>query len=189
MQNSVSVEEAVNSLAKPVAGYLRRYCGDDQLAEDLTQDTLLRVAHSLSSFKGRSTLKTWAFTIATRLANDHFRRVKRSMREVPIADVGDFIDEGSSVEKRLILDEMTMCVREVIDSLPDDYRLALILRDLEELSVTEVADVAGCSVATAKIRIHRARKRLQASLGRACDFYKDSEDVLRCDRKRLRERD
>ena len=72
---------------------------------------------------------------------------------------------------------------EVIDSLPEDYRVALVLRDLEGLSVAEVAEVSGCSLATAKIRIHRARKRLQESLGRECEFYKDPDDVLRCDRK------
>ncbi len=183
MTTQIAVEDAVDKLAQPVFDYLRRYCGDADLAEDLAQDTLIRVAGSLSNFKGQSTLKTWAFTIATRVACDHFRRTTRSITEVRLDDDADLIDMDNGVVQRLVVDEMNACVREVIDSLPEDYRVALVLRDLEGLSVAEVAEVSGCSLATAKIRIHRARKRLQESLGRECEFYKDPDDVLRCDRK------
>jgi RNA polymerase sigma-70 factor (ECF subfamily) len=74
-------------------------------------------------------------------------------------------------------------VRQVIDSLPQDYRAALVLHDLEDLSAQHVADICGCSLATAKIRIHRARQRLRGALKRECDFYRDDDNVFRCDRK------
>jgi RNA polymerase sigma-70 factor (ECF subfamily) len=78
---------------------------------------------------------------------------------------------------------MNRCVRQVIDSLPDTYRAALILHDLEGLTAAQVAQICDCSVATAKIRIHRARARLKEALGNACSFYHDPEGVLRCDRR------
>jgi RNA polymerase sigma-70 factor (ECF subfamily) len=183
MTTQIIAEDAIDTLAKPVFDYLRHYCGDAELAEDLTQDTLMRVATSISNFKGQSTLKTWAFTIATRIACDHFRRVACSISEVRLDDDTDLVDQDYRVEQRFIVDEMNACAREVIDSLPDDYRVALILRDIEGFSVAEVGEICGCSLATAKIRIHRARKRLQESLGRECEFYKDPDDVLRCDRR------
>jgi predicted DNA-binding protein (UPF0251 family) len=65
----------------------------------------------------------------------------------------------------------------------NDYRAALVLRDLEGLSVQQTAKICGCSVATAKIRIHRGRERLRKALQQQCDFYRDGESVLRCDRK------
>jgi RNA polymerase sigma-70 factor (ECF subfamily) len=74
-------------------------------------------------------------------------------------------------------------VREVIDSLPEDYRTALVLHDLEGQTAAQVSEIVGCSVATAKIRIHRARRRLKQALDEECRFYRDGDNVFRCDRK------
>jgi RNA polymerase sigma-70 factor (ECF subfamily) len=82
-----------------------------------------------------------------------------------------------------VVDEMNACVRQVIDSLPEDYRAALVLHDLEGLNAQQVAEICGCSLATAKIRIHRARHRLRGALQQQCEFYRDGDDVFRCDRK------
>jgi len=58
-----------------------------------------------------------------------------------------------------------------------------VLHDFEEQTAAQVAEIAGCSVATAKIRIHRARRRLKEALDEECRFYRDSNNVFRCDRK------
>jgi RNA polymerase sigma-70 factor (ECF subfamily) len=81
------------------------------------------------------------------------------------------------------VDEMNACVRQVIDSLPQDYRAALVLHDLEGLSAQQVGEVCGCSLATAKIRIHRARRRLRDALQQECSFYRDDQNVFRCEPK------
>ena len=81
------------------------------------------------------------------------------------------------------MDEMSACVRQVIGSLPEDYRAALVLHEIQGLTAEETAEICGCSLATAKIRIHRARLRLKETLKNECEFYRDSEDVFRCDRK------
>jgi len=79
--------------------------------------------------------------------------------------------------------EMNACIRSVIDSLPESYRAAILLHDIEGLSVDQVGEICDCSVATVKIRIHRARRRLKESLTQQCEFYRDQESVFRCDRK------
>jgi RNA polymerase sigma-70 factor (ECF subfamily) len=89
----------------------------------------------------------------------------------------------AEIDQRLVVDEMNSCVREVIDSLPEDYRTALVLHDLEGHTAAQVAEIAGCSLATAKIRIHRARRRLKEALDQECRFYRDEDNVFRCDRK------
>ena len=91
-------------------------------------------------------------------------------------------DLHADISEALIVDEMNACIREVIDSLPEDYRAALVLHDLEGLTAPETADVCGTSLATAKARIHRGRKRLARALELTCTFYSDDE-TLRCDRK------
>lgn len=65
----------------------------------------------------------------------------------------------------------------------EDYRTALVLHDLEGQTAAQVAEIVGCSLAAAKIRIHRSRQRLKQALEKECRFYRDAENVFRCDRK------
>ncbi len=179
--SQVAFEDVVEDLSAPLRRYLERIVGDRATADDLLQDTLLKIARALPDFEGRSSLKTWAFTIATRVATDHLRRPQNRAQMVDI----DESDHGcdADTDQRLVVDEMSSCVREVIDTLPEDYRTALVLHDLEGETAAKVADIVGCSVATAKIRIHRARRRLKQALDDECTFYRDEENVFRCDRK------
>lgn len=183
MKSDENVDEALAQLAEPVFLYLRRYCGDEQLAQDLAQETLMRVARALPGFDGRSSLKTWAITIATRVAADHYRTVVRKVPEVHLEDYETLPADETSLDQQFVVDEMNACIRQVIDTLPEEYRAALVLRDMQGLAVKEVAEVLDCSLANAKIRIHRARKRLQEALNNQCDFYKDQENVFRCEKK------
>ena len=95
----------------------------------------------------------------------------------------DVPDPDSTIDERVVMDEVNACVRQVIDSLLEEYRAPLVLHDLEDLTAQETADICGCSLANAKIRIHRARLRLKKALRQQCDFYRDGDDVFRCDRK------
>jgi RNA polymerase sigma-70 factor, ECF subfamily len=176
-------DQVAEQLSEPLLGYLRRYVGDPVLADDLRQETLVRVARGLATYAGTASLKTWALSIATRVAAEHFRRPAHRARIVDVDKLADVADPDPAVDEQLVVDEMSACVREVIDSLPEDYRAALVLHDLEGLSAAQTAEVCDCSIATAKIRIHRARNRLKQALQAQCDFYRDGQSVLRCDRK------
>lgn len=178
-----SLEEAAAALSAPLRRYLERLVGDAATADDLLQETLVRVARGLPGFRAHSSLKTWVFAIATRVAADHFRRPATKVSTVDIDDFELLPDRVPDVDERLIVEEANACVRGVIDSLPEDYRAALVLHDLEGLTAAETAEICGCSLATAKVRIHRARARLREALESACTFYRDSNDVFRCDRK------
>lgn len=178
-----SLPELARTLSGPLQRYLARYVGDPDLAEDLLQETLIRIAGGLPGFEGRADVKTWAFSIATRVAADHFRQPAHRARIVDVEDSLEIAGGERSAEVGLVIDEMNACVRQVIDSLPEDHRAALVLHDLEGLTAAQTAEICGCSVATAKIRIHRARQRLGQALRQECTFYRDSDNVLRCDRK------
>jgi RNA polymerase sigma-70 factor (ECF subfamily) len=178
-----SFEALARELTQPLSRYLQRSLGDPALAEDLLQETLMRIANGLPNFAGRASVKTWAFSIATRVAADHFRRPAARAHIVDVDEASDIADEAVAIDDKLAVDEMNACVRQVIDSLPEDYRAALVLHDLEHLDAREVAEICGCSLATAKVRIHRARQRLRHALQSQCDFYRDADDVFRCCRK------
>ncbi len=174
--------EVSRELAAPLLRYLTRQVGDTAVAEDLRQETLLKIERGLAEFAGRSKLQTWAFAIASRVVLDYLRQGAQRMKLVDIDEAADLADANASVEEQMVIDEMNACVREFIDTLPPDYRTALILHDLEGMSVAETAEISQCSLATAKIRIHRARQRLKAVLDKACDVYRDSNSVFRCAR-------
>jgi len=174
-------EDVAEELSEPLRRYLERLVGDSSIADDLLQDTLLKIARALPGFEGRSSVKTWAFTIATRVATDHFRRPQNRAQMIDIDETAQSLD--TETDQKLVVDEMNSCIREVIDSLPEDYRTALVLHDFEEQTAAQVAEIAGCSVATAKIRIHRARRRLKEALDEECRFYRDADNVFRCDRR------
>ncbi len=176
-------EDVAQELSSPLRRYLERLVGDRATADDLLQDTLLKIARALPEFEGRSSVKTWAFTIATRVATDHFRRPHSRAQTVGIDETAPVHVVDAELDQRLVIDEMNCCVRGVIDSLPEDYRTALVLHDLEGQTAAQVAEIAGCSIATAKIRIHRARRRLREALNEECSFYRDEDNVFRCDRK------
>lgn len=179
----VSFEKLAEDLSPALLSYLQRLVGDQAVADDLLQETLLRIARGLSSFGGRASVKTWAFSIATNAAADYFRHPDRRLRIVDVSEADDLPDAGRGVDERIIVDEMNACVRQVIDSLPGDYRAALVLHDLEGLTAEQTAEICDCSLATVKIRIHRARARLRKALQEQCEFYRDTDSVLRCDRK------
>lgn len=183
VNEALEFETLARDLAQPVMRYLERYTGNRAVAEDLWQETLLRIHRGLSGFAGRSSPRTWAFSIASRVAADYFRDPVRRARIVDLDEAEEPADPDRAVSERLIIDEMNTCVRQVIDSLPAPYRAALILHDLEGLPAEQVAEVADCSIAAAKIRIHRARLRLRQALEAQCAFYRDPENVFRCERK------
>jgi len=179
----VRFDEVAGQLRDPILRYLRRFVGDATLAEDLLQEVLVRISKGLDGFEARASAKTWAFKIATHTAIDHLRRSQRGLKLVEVEDLAVVPDPGEGLGERLVIDEMNACLRGEIDRLPDSYRAAILLHDLEGLSAAETAEILGCSVATAKIRIHRARARLKQTLLADCNFYRDPEQVLRCDRK------
>lgn len=178
-----SLEGLAKELSGPLLRYLQRYVGDRTVAEDLLQETLIRIADGLKGFAGRSSLKTWAFAIATRVAADHFRQASARAHIVDVDESEELPSGDRTTDEQLVIDEMNSCVRQVIDSLPEGYRAALVLHDIEGMTAEQTAEISGCSLPTAKIRIHRARLRLRAALQQECKFYRDSDNVLRCDRK------
>jgi RNA polymerase sigma-70 factor (ECF subfamily) len=179
----LSFEDVANQLSSYLSRYLQRVAPDRASAEDLLQQTLLRIARGLPDFDGRSSVKTWAYTIATRTAMDHFRNSRVEPVVVDEAEAAGVEDDAPTPEQRLALEQMNTCVREVVANLPEDYRTAILLHDFSGLSARETAMACGCTEANAKVRIHRARAKLKQALQKECTLYHDEDNVLRCHRR------
>ncbi len=188
--NELRFDDIYASLHPKIVRYLTRLVGETE-AEDLAQETFAKVGQSLKDFRGEAQLQTWVYRIATNTALDRLRSpVLRETSQNPeciesIVSI-EAIDPGPkrlSVEQQAIREEMSSCVREVVYRLPDTYRTAIVLSELEGFKDQEVAEILGLSLSAAKIRVHRARARLKEELSKRCVFYRNEDNELACDRK------
>lgn len=174
---------------------MTRLVGESE-AEDLTQNVLLKISESLDQFRGDSTLSTWIYRIATNTALDMLRRPRaRPMQRVDCAATtteGDTNSEAEgaladisipSVETGAIRQEMSRCVRDFIEHLPDNYKSVIVLSELEGFTNSEIGDILGVSLDTVKIRLHRAREQLRQDLSTGCSFHRDERNEFACEPK------
>jgi RNA polymerase sigma-70 factor (ECF subfamily) len=162
--------------AERIYGFGLKVCGHSEDARDVVQDTLLSALRSLKEIKHARALPRWLYRVASnaclmkRRAGDYAENREIPLEELmpprkdgkplPLQDWSLDPDEEArrSEEKRLL--------REAIGELPPPYRLVLVLRDMEEMSNQEVADVLHVPVSTVKMRLHRARLFLRKELTR-----------------------
>jgi RNA polymerase sigma-70 factor (ECF subfamily) len=151
---------------------------NDADAEEVVQDVFLSLFEKIAAFEERAALGTWLYRVATNTALLR-RRGKRLELEVSLEDqLPTFRDDGhragersflladwsASAEDGLLSDETQALVRRAIDMLPPHYRAVVMLRDVEELSNEETAEILGEAVSSVKSRLHRARMALREQL-------------------------
>jgi RNA polymerase sigma-70 factor (ECF subfamily) len=156
-------------------GIARRILRDDQAAEDCLQDTFVQAYLHIGSFEERSALPTWLHRIAVNAALVRLRSRRRRAEE-PIEDLLPVFDEyghreplgkpSFDPEEAAGRGQEIARVREAVDQLPDSYRLVLLLRDFEELSTEETAELLETTTGAVKLRLHRARAALKTLLER-----------------------
>lgn len=151
------------------------YLGDYQEADDIAQETFIKVYRSLGKFRLESAFSTWVFRIAAnscknRLASAAFKQKKRTIsfdnpggQPSGVTDV--FPDGAASPSEQLEQKERMHQIREGINALPPEQREVITLRDIEGLSYVEVSEVTGISLGTVKSRLARARTALKNRLG------------------------
>lgn len=158
-------------------------------ALDLTQAVFMKVSRSLDGFREESSLSTWIYCIATNTAHDHVASSlgkQRSSEQVLDRDssIDDFPDTGShGSDQDYIRREMSDCIRGVIEKLPENYKIALLRSEFEDLTNSEIAEILDISIDTVKIRLHRARTVLRKAMESKCSFYHDQRNELMCDQK------
>lgn len=142
-------------------------------AEDLVQDALVKAMRARDQFQAGTNLKAWLFRILTNTFINKYRRggLERSVLEGPDADpLADGWVSASTMRQLRDPESLALMpivegeVRRALDALPAEFRLAVVLADVEEFSYEEIADIMGCPIGTVMSRLHRGRKLLQKSL-------------------------
>lgn len=173
----------------------RLFVKDEAAAEELSQETWLAVLQGMDHFEGRSSLKTWLFTILTNKAKT---RSQRDSRSFVFSDFGEADFESPTVaperfkdssaawanhwvlepaswadipEEKMLSDETLQLIRLTIDSLPDNQRTVITLHDVEDFSTQEICNILGISETNQRVLLHRARARVRQAL----EDYLESE--------------
>jgi RNA polymerase sigma-70 factor (ECF subfamily) len=166
-------EEAALEHLDALYGAALRLTRDPSEAEDLVQDALVRAYRFQHHFELGTNLKAWLLRILTNTFINHYRRSVRERRVLDTEEgtpVGDGVmsraamrgltDSTSVAQEGLLRDEILAA----LDSLPEDYRLMIVLADIEELSYKEIAEAVSVPIGTVMSRLHRARKLMQKQL-------------------------
>lgn len=196
MENEWQFRQVYDMFQPKIYRYMTRLVGTKE-AEDLTQEVFIKVNAALHSFRQESQLSTWIYRIATNTAFDMMRdpAFKREVLQEPSESSVSEVKKAAGnvcinisptscqIEDEVANKETGDCIRGVIEKLPENYRLILILSELEGFSNKEIAEIMGLSLGAVKIRLHRGKDQLKKELSDYCNFYWDERNELTCDPK------
>lgn len=161
-------ERLVERYEARLYGFIERMIGDGHTAEDVFQQTFVKVALNAAAFDGRASFSTWLFRIARNTALDELRR--RSRDRIVYSPGGADLDDrpdrtvGTPLEK-MTREEMAAEIREALEAIPFEQREAFLLKEEGELDFAEIGEVLGCGRETAKSRFRLAVGKLRQALG------------------------
>lgn len=168
---STVFEQYANKIYRLAAGILQ----DEQQADGVVQDTFLKLIEHIDSFEGRSSIGTWLYRVAYNEANGRLRKSKPqvNMDELVDADLmpACLVDWETLPEQVMSSSEALDLMQQAIEDLSPSLRAVFQLRDIDELSTQETADILGIKPAAVKVRLHRARLALRERLAHYFEEY------------------
>lgn len=188
-RDEAAFEELIRQYEKKVYTLCFRMCGNSEDAEEAAQDAFLALWRGIDRFRQESSLSTWIYRLATNACIDTLRRRKKQSGSVSLDDEELFVDAvdtspqpQETVEHR----EAQKLLQEGLSTLPEEYRKVLILREIEGLSYTEIAESASIELGTVKSRISRGRSLLRNFLSGNGNFFEiTSSKVTECNREEM----
>ena len=188
-RDEAAFEELIRQYEKKVYTLCFRMCGNSEDAEEAAQDAFLALWRGIDRFRQESSLSTWIYCLATNACIDTLRRRKKQSGSVSLDDEELFVDAvdtspqpQETVEHR----ETQKLLQEGLSALPEEYRKVLILREIEGLSYTEIAESASIELGTVKSRISRGRSLLRNFLSGNGNFFEiASSKVTECNREEM----
>lgn len=167
----VAFEELVELYKDKIYHLAYRMLHNGHEAEEIVQETFLRVYTNLERYDESQKFSTWIYRIGTNLCIDRLRKRKPSYSLDAEMNDGEGTDwysmlpsQEETPDEQLVLSETQTQIRESIDTLPEKYKAVVILRYLQDLSLQEISDVLSMPVTTIKTRLHRGRDFLRKKL-------------------------
>jgi RNA polymerase sigma-70 factor (ECF subfamily) len=156
-------EQIVRLHWRKVFNVAYKFVGSHEQAEDLSQEIFLKIFRSLDTFDRRANFQTWLISVSRNLCIDHYRSVRKERqtidRDVPAEDLSPASVTASPLAT-LENQDLAGLLRRALHTLPQSLRIAVLLRDLQELSYLEIAERLNLPEGTVKSRINRGRREL-----------------------------
>ncbi|AQS59697.1 sigma-70 family RNA polymerase sigma factor [Desulforamulus ferrireducens] len=163
-----------------------RLMGNHADAADLAQDAFIKIYQALPNFRGDSSFSTWIYHITVNVCRDELRKRQRR----PTVSLDDNNGEGNNYtyeirstapgpEEMLDRSETQAMIQQCLDSLSDDYRTILVMREIQELAYEEIAEILGCSLGTVKSRLSRARQALKEKISKQMELLSPRERLAK----------
>ena len=147
-----------------LANVISRYIRDPSEVLDVSQEAFIKAYRALPNFRGESAFYTWLYRIAINTAKNHLVAAGRrppkddiDAQDAEQFEAGSGLKEYATPERLVLSDELAVTIQDAIDELPEELRVAIVLRELEGLSYEEIASAMECPIGTVRSRIFRAR--------------------------------
>jgi len=137
--------------------FILKMCGNEQLAKDILQDTMLKAMTNADSFKGSCSVKTWLCTIAKNLYYDHLKKAETQNKSLEIIDMPT---SDTNIETDIINRDTSMRIHHLLHELEEPYREVFTLRVFAELKFSDIGNVFGKSENWAGVTFYRAKQKL-----------------------------
>ncbi|MHB1125718.1 MAG: RNA polymerase sigma factor [Bacillota bacterium] len=178
-------EALVSRYQRQVYTVAYRFMGNHDDASDLAQEAFIRAFYSMKSFRGDSSFKTWIHQIVANVCRDELRKRQRqqtvSLDEPYLTEDGPMARQASgwdlSPEQLYEEKEGSEHLQKLIDELPPEYRMVLVMREIQDMSYEEIASQLDCSLGTVKSRLSRARKILRDKISNVELFSRESRQI------------
>lgn len=156
-----AVERLLTVNYKMVYGYLIKLTMNEELAKDLTQETMTRAIVNIKKFKGESRFSTWMISIASNLFKDMAKKKGQTYEDI---DEITNLDAGENVEAAVIEREKIMSLKKALADIPAEMRQAFVLKHYYNYSYEEISAILHCPIGTVRSRIHYSIKKLKSVL-------------------------
>lgn len=154
-----------------IINLIMRYVKDPAEAADVAQEAFLKAYRAIASFRGDSAFYTWLYRISINTAKNHLVAAKRrpmnldlELTESETFDAYPALRDGDTPEHLALTDEIADTINTTVAALPDELRMAILLRELDGMSYEEIANTMDCPVGTVRSRIFRAREAIDKQL-------------------------
>jgi RNA polymerase sigma-70 factor (ECF subfamily) len=167
-----SFNELVLRWERPIYALAYRTIGREEEARDVCQETFLRAYRALPGFRGQAKFSSWLYRIALNLCRDWVRRERRAPVVQPPED-GDLMEMAAaaepseSIEDLVARKDLARSVERAMTLLPEEQRMAIILKEYHGLTFQEIADLVGCPLSTVKTRLYQGLAVLRRELARS----------------------
>ena len=174
-------ELLVSKYQRKLARLLSRFIRDSTEVEDVTQEAFIKAYRALPTFRGDSAFYTWLYRIGINTAKNYLAAMGRrapttteiDSEEAEGYEDGEQLRDLNTPENQMMSRQVAETVNQTLESLPEELRSAITLREIEGLSYDDIADIMNCPIGTVRSRIFRAREAIAAKLRPLLDTPKD----------------